>query len=305
MRDLLAALLVAVPIYLAAQRAPVLAAPPVAAQAAFEAMADAERAFVRAAAEKGVLAAFIAYFADDAIAFEKDAVVRAQAGLRRQLEQARSREVQGVSPPPPMQWEPRAGDIAASGDLGWLTGPVTRAGRDGQTVHSCYFSVWRPQADGTYRVLIDTGIRTPSAVPFAPGLTRAAHESRYAGAEGGDAAAASLAEADRALVRRTTTHALGDAYGPLLAPVSRLHRDLQLPVTGRAAILQRLAPQPALAASGHRGSGASAAGDLGYTYGTYTTAGATPEHGWYLRVWTREASGAWKVVADITQPQAR
>ena len=304
MRDLLTAALVAVPLNLAGEHVARLTQPLVApAQAAFETMAETERAFVRAAADKGIVRSFIEFFAPDAIAFADAAVVSAQAGLAAELERVKAHEASGAPPPPPMHWEPRVGDIAASGDLGWLTGPVQRTAPDGRARHSCYFSIWRRQPNGTFRVFIDFGTETPSAAPFEPGLRRLAPANRYIGRARGAAAAVSLAAADRALDEHTRAGPPADAYAAHLAVSARLHRQQMLPLVGRDAVLAWLADQPAFSASEHRGAGASAAGDLGYTYGTYTTAGETKEHGWYLRAWTREASGAWKLVADITQPE--
>ena len=75
-----------------------------------------------------------------------------------------------------MIWEPRYGDVAASGELGYLTGPVrnVRASRDGGKPRlSNYTSVWKRQKDGSFKVVMDVGINTPSAVTFPPGFTRA------------------------------------------------------------------------------------------------------------------------------------
>ena len=72
-------------------------------------------------------------------------------------------------------WEPRLGDVAASGELGWLTGPST------STNHTAKDAEARPwvlslglakAADGHWRVFIDVGTNAPEPVPFAPGFTR-------------------------------------------------------------------------------------------------------------------------------------
>ena len=78
-------------------------------------MADAERAFAAAARVKGIRDAFLEFFADDAM-FEPGAGL-AKEQLRKQKPEPFSvRE---------LVWEPRTGDVAASGELGWLTGPGT------------------------------------------------------------------------------------------------------------------------------------------------------------------------------------
>ncbi len=293
MRELIAAFVLAVTLFVAGHAEDVGTATQTA-DTALAAMVDTEQAFSHAATADGIVTAFLRFFADDAITFDGETVGSARAEWARRK----------LPPSLRMQWEPRTGDVSAAGDVGWLTGPVTQTGvpgRDGETLHACYLSVWRRDPDGRYRVFLDTGIRTPSAVPFPATFTRAAHASRYTGPRD-EASRASLLATDAALADRTRRGPLGDAYRPCLAEVSRLHRNDSLPVTGRDDILRVLAAQPPLAATQSRGGGIAASADFGYTYGTY--AAATPgAHGWYVRLWTREADGAWKIVVDVLQPQ--
>jgi len=37
--------------------------------------------------------------------------------------------------------------------------------------------------------------------------------------------------------------------------------------------------------------------------GTGRGRSATPEHGFYVRVWVRERNGQWKLALDVLQPQ--
>jgi ketosteroid isomerase-like protein len=45
-------------------------------------------------------------------------------------------------------------------------------------------------------------------------------------------------------------------------------------------------------------SDVSAAGDLGYTYGSIRTEGLA-EKSYYMRVWKKQSDGTWKVVLDV------
>ena len=102
---------------------------------------DAERAFVRLAEERGFRDSFHAYFADDGIAFNPHPF-RVRAALANQ-----------PSTPAPMgaAWAPVYGDISAAGDLGWNTGPLVFAARNGQPArHGMFFSVWKRQPDGSF-----------------------------------------------------------------------------------------------------------------------------------------------------------
>ncbi|HSM61388.1 MAG TPA: DUF4440 domain-containing protein, partial [Longimicrobiales bacterium] len=66
-----------------------------------------------------------------------------------------------------LRWEPLRADIAASGDLGWTTGTFVSEGPgpDGEvrTGQGRYVSVWRRQADGSWKVVMDLG--NPTAAP--------------------------------------------------------------------------------------------------------------------------------------------
>jgi ketosteroid isomerase-like protein len=259
-------------------------------------MIESERAFAARALEIGWKQAFLQYFAFDAIGFEEG-----KAGLaREQLSRV-------PDPPADLQliWEPRFGDMAGSGDLGYLTGPVrsVRASRDnGRPRHSNYTSIWKRQRDGSFKVVMDAGIPTPGPVPFSPGFTRAPQANRFTGDY--DDTTPPLGTADSLLnaeIRRDQAR----AYRPNLSTSARLHRPNVMPIVGDKRILQWLASQPALTAADTRFSESARSGDLGYTWGTYAMKGArgAAENGFYVRVWTRERNGQWKLALDVLQPQ--
>ena len=248
-------------------------------------MAETERAFAARAAVVNWKQAFLEYFADSAVGFDATGPGLAKDQIR-------------ALPDPPkdaqLLWEPRFGDIAASGDLGWLTGPSTsiNPARDkGQPRHGNYASVWKRQADGTFKVVMDVGVNLPAAARFAPGLTRAAQAGRYSGAA--TDAQATLADADRTLSRAAAS-SQADAYRGRLAPGARLHRHDMMPRVGEQEILAWLATQPPSPASEHRYAEAARSGDLGYTWGRHGM-------GYYVRVWSRAADGSWKVALDVLQ----
>ena len=242
-------------------------------------MADTERAFARRAAQVGVRDSFLEFFADDAIRFG-DAPEPAKPFLRQ------------VKPQTPsvveLLWEPRVGDVAASGELGWLSGPASRIvhGADVPVTELAYFSIWKRQADGAFRVLIDQGITTPGVAEFAPGFARVDARDRYAGA-GGANAQTTLASADRAAT-------------PPLAADGRLYRDGMLPFVGDAARARQRVERGRRTAPLH--AEAARSGDVGFTYGRYEHA-PDDEAGHYVRVWSRRRSGKWLVALEVTAPK--
>jgi ketosteroid isomerase-like protein len=265
---------------------------------ALTAMVEAERAFAKRASEVGVRDSFLEFFADDAVRFA-EAPGPAKAFFR------------GMPSQPPsvveLSWEPRFGDAAVSGELGYLTGPATRiVHRDGAPPPAalCYFSIWKKQADGSFKVFIDQGISTPEPVGFPAGFTRAAAGDRFTGNPRD--ARTTLERADRSLLNDAARLALADAYKRTLASDGRVYRDGVMPMIGDAAV-HWLSSNPDRRMTGESlNAEAAKSGDLGYTYGRYTLTaadpGGDPERGHYVRVWTRTRSGQWRLALDVTAP---
>lgn len=267
--------------------------------AALQAMADTEREFARTAKVKGIRDSFLDFFADDAIAFAPEPTSSRARLLKQPVRPFSVHE---------LLWEPRFGDVAASGELGWLTGPSTfidHESADQKPHYGNYLSVWRKQPDGRWRVFIDIGIPTPAEVSFAPGFTRMPLSGRYAGNEGKDAATQSLREADGQLNGAIAASGAGKAYADRLTSASRLHRAGVLPLVGSKSIVEWLDAHAFGLATNASGAEAAASGDFGYTYGTYTIAAAAPQSGAYVRVWTRDAAGKWLIAADVAEPTRR
>jgi ketosteroid isomerase-like protein len=254
-------------------------------------MADTERAFAQRAQEVGAKQAFLEYFADNAVGFESGRPAPAKEGIRKQPDPPKDVKVL-------FWWEPRYGDIAASGDLGWLTGPV-RSGRadrnNGAVRHGNYASIWKRQPDGTFKVVIDVGIDPTAEVPFPAGFTRAPFENRFTGREVAPLAESSLLAADRAL-NVAARSSIADAYGAALSDAGRLHRNGRLPMQGRKAAVEWLRTEGPMMGAESLYAEVGQSADLGYTWGSY-------DGGHYVRVWVREASGAWKISLDVTQPK--
>jgi ketosteroid isomerase-like protein len=267
-------------------------------------MIETERAFAARALVVGWKNAFLDYFSPAAVGFADG-----QPGS--------AREQIGKNPDPPKDlqliWEPRFGDVAASGELGYLTGPVrnVRASRDGgRPRFSNYASVWKRQKDGSFKVVMDVGVNTPSAVPFPTGFTRAPHQNRFTGDY--DESTPPLGTADELLNSALKTSQLR-AYRPRLAEGVRFHRQNQMPIVGIPAATKWLASQRAVSSADSRFSEVARSGDLGYTWGTFTiaprrvTAGGRGQQtvniqaGFYVRVWVRERNGQWKVALDVLQ----
>ena len=257
---------------------------------------DTERAFVRLAAEKGFRDSFYAFFAEDGIAFNPHPF-RVRVALAGQ-----------PSTPAPMgaDWAPVYGDVSAAGDLGWNTGPLLFAGRDGKPGrHGMFFSVWKRQPDGSFKVVLDVGSDTPSAVvpldepphsSWRPGLGATTPGRRRRGAHGAARRRARSSSPTRPPKASVTPIAAR------LADEARVHRPGAMPVVGRAALGDWAAAQDAKFRGEPLFADVARSGELGYSWGSYERIGDAPEAGYYSRVWKKDAAGDWRIVMDTVSP---
>ena len=263
-------------------------------------LADSERAFSRTSVEKGVRASFVEFFAQDAINFTPHPS-NAQDFFR-------NRPAPTAPQPFTLKWEPVFADISQAGDLGYTTGPVTNTDNENKRPvrYSYYFSIWRKQADGNWKVLIDYGISTPSPtdparanvfVPATPGTWRSkqavdvSKERRQ------------LLEIERTLSDATQKGEVSKEFAAYLADETRLHRDEYAPMVTAKDIQNFIVQQQWTKLSYEPiDAGVSQSGDLGYTYGKYelTKKNETKsETGYIVRVWKKNSAGSWKIAADI------
>jgi ketosteroid isomerase-like protein len=256
-------------------------------------MAEAERAFARRARETTVRQAFIDFFADEAVGFGPDPEPAREALRKRD------------NPQPPgfeLHWEPRLGDVAESGDLGYLTGPAEYINPGKPNTYTCYFSVWKRQPGGEFRVILDIGVPTPEKTPFAPGFVRSDAVATWKGREPRDRAEASLMAADETFSKAISAGGASAAFGAVMHPSARLNRPGVQPMNRDAAVAW-LKREVTKMSSVPMKVETSAAGDLGYTWGKYTAVGPSgSKSSYYVRVWTRKTDGSWQLVSDIITP---
>lgn len=243
---------------------------------------EAERAFARAARSEGVNAAFLRYSAPDALVFQPDPTL-AKAALEA-----------NPIPPIPLKWWPAYAGIAASGDLGFTTGPYVIGAGERQG-HGWYFTIWRRQPDGSWRWILDHGPRTREAAPEGTG---AKVDSLALGRP--SSAARALGDV-KAVEARLASALAADARAALpgfLAADGRLMRVGPQPAVGAGAWAPILADGPDRIETAPLGGAASAAGDLAFTYGNARWRGAEAEvRGHYVRIWQRRRDG-WKLIVD-------
>ena len=256
-------------------------------------MVDAERAFAAAAKTAGIKAAFLEYLDDDAITLLPAP--------------GRAKDVWRGRPDPPdpqkaqLTWEPRTGAVSASGDLGWLTGPyVFKPEAGAQASYGCYFSVWTRSPGKPWRVALDQGIDTPEPCAFKETGFREAKTALWKGAgDTPDVARRKLLARDREVSQGATNDPGPTIIANVLDANGRVYRPgRQIFVGAVAARVFLVTEQPAISTTPIEAV-ISRAQDLGFTYGTVDTGDAPAKQAYYLRVWSRQPSGSWAIVADI------
>ena len=255
-----------------------------------DSLVAAELAFAKYSVDHGMRAAFIEYFADDGVNFAPD------PGNTRARFRARPEAIE----PFVLDWHPAIAAVARAGDLGFTTGPYTITGRAPavrEPAQGMFFSVWRRQPEGSWKVIVDGGVPTRAPVPDAafgddpqPLISVAT-----AGAATGQKALFDL-EAQPLFGERQAT----SRYAALLADDARLVIGPTPPALGREAIVAQLAERELRFRWETLAAGVSRSEDLGYSYGRLHLLGAQAKApGHYVHVWMRDRGGHWRVVAEL------
>jgi ketosteroid isomerase-like protein len=172
-----------------------------------------------------------------------------------------------------------------------------------------FSTVWRRDADGTWRAMIDHGIDHPRG-DDGPLTWRQLGSAKRAprggeGAQAGDGLAA-LTAAEAAYNAALAKPGLAGALADWADSDVWINRNGHAPVQGVAAAAAAFGEEWRGGAerwSSHIGL-VSQAGDLGYTYGSVELADPSLDPGGrsYMRVWRRAPGGAWRLALDVTTP---
>jgi ketosteroid isomerase-like protein len=246
-----------------------------------------ERAFEKAAAEKGTNAAFVEFMAADGIMFVPDA--------------ANAREYFSKLPPSTgyLTWNPEIIDVSSNGVLAFSIGnSIFRPkGKDDSTaMNGHYLSIWRREGDGNYRAVLDTGIRHAN-----PGLINSTWKSPPGVA---DPNAGKISASDSSTrFYELAAEDVGKAYSRFAADDAVALRSGVEPAVGRKQFRDLVGKAAGTVRFSKRKSFLEA-GDLAYVHGPYTIVdkgGKEIEKGNFVQVW-KLRKGAWQIVADVLSP---
>ncbi|HKP82609.1 MAG TPA: DUF4440 domain-containing protein [Pyrinomonadaceae bacterium] len=259
------------------------------AQSALQEMVKTEQAFSKMAEEKNTRDAFMAFIADDGLLFRPGAVNGKKWMIEHPVPPSKDTDKK-----PLLAWQPKFAGMAASGDLGFTTGPweAKEDIKDEKPqAHGHFVTVWKKQADGSWKFVVDLGISHPqSGGPQT--LWQPTDTNKTSSFKPVDVSAAT-----EELLNRDRKFSFADYASPDV----RLYREGNLPYIGKQAAVEVLAKTKGRIAWQPIGGDVSRAGDLGYAHGTYELTDDTKnviERGSYVRIWQKQG-GTWRIVIDV------
>ncbi len=261
-----------------------------------QAVVETERAFSRAATEKGVRDSFLAFIADDGILYRPGPVKGKEWLMPRPAR------------PGLLTWQPTYADISAAGDMGVTTGPweFREKGPEDEPVgYGQFATVWKKQPDGSWKFAIDIGTGHEKPAQPATPWTLPANFNRKKITAKVDTITmqSSLLALDGEFSKASLAHGAAKAFLDYGADEIHFLRNDSFPIVGRKEASNALAAKAGALSWQPAKADVASSGDLGYTYGSFefkaSGANAATESGYYMRVWKKQANGKWKVVLDV------
>lgn len=256
----------------------------------------AEREFARSVRGMGVRDGFLGWLAPTAVVF-RPGPVNARATYERQ-----AGGWNGL-----LAWHPVHAAISADGKLGWTTGPWTWR-RDSTSkkvdAHGEYMSVWRQQADGSWRTVLDCGIGHPEPTRVDTNVHVSAPVSTGRLGSRPLAARQSLYQADASFARLCATDGVPPAIARYATDDIVLLREGAQRTRGRDAARDSVTRRgEGIAKLTSNAQYIADSGDLGYTYGSFVSGTlAQPDSAWYVHVWHRGPAATWRLAFQIVMP---
>lgn len=259
------------------------------AQSDLQKLYDAEKAFERAAAEKGINQSFVEYAAPDGLCFNPNPV--------NCREYWKSRPASAAA----LFWNPNFVDVSSNGALGYTTGnSIYRAkGKDDPNAYyGQYVTMWQRQPDGRYLAALDIGISHDKPANIAIDWKSPADTGKELNEK-----KISAADASTGFFETATKQGLDKAYKIFLAEDARILRDGKAPILGRQNALNEAKNERAQIFFAKRSMFVGAA-DMAYVSNSYTKndkSGKQIEKGNFLQIW-KMRGGRWQIALDVFLP---
>lgn len=249
---------------------------------------ETEKAFERAAAERGMNQAFLEFSAPDSVCFFPGYPVNCIEYFKAQKPS-----------PAALLWNPTLIDVSSNGAMAYSTGNSIYKpnGKDDSTAYyGEYATVWMRQPDGNYKAVVDLGI-SHTAPNTETNWTSPADSGRELNER-----KISAADTSTAFFEMAGKQGLAKAYKTYFAEDVRVLRDGKMPIIGKQAALDEFKKDKSQFFATKRSMFIGAA-DMAYISNSYLKSerGKTPEYGNFLQVW-KFRGGKWQIILDVFLP---
>jgi len=243
----------------------------VTAQANIDDIIEAEKSFAAYALQHNTRDAFMRFF-DSA-----NSVEFSEGDVKKSYEKWSVRKPDSTK----LTWQPAFAGIAASGDVGFTTGPweYRKSAKEPVIATGNFATVWFNSGDGNWKYLVDIGTEgSPAyAVDTIQKLT-----STYT-----DLGAEDAMTIDRKFIQQYESQR-NDVFKTIVTADSWFVLQGRQPLKGAQQILGGISAIPAGLQFIQMGGGTSGAGDVAYVYGSVRHGAVI---GNYLRVWQKTKDG--------------
>ncbi|GAA4100971.1 hypothetical protein [Mucilaginibacter panaciglaebae] len=252
---------------------------------------QAEEAFNKLVARKGIKNGFLAVADPEGIVFKPKVVKITDfyEGVEKQ--------------PGTLQWTPKIARISYDGDLAFTAGPyVYQNGKsEDDKVFGDYVSVWHADGDGKLKLLIDLGIQHPEMEKEAttdfkdpdPSKKPVKNKDPFNGKN-------IILATDKMLNQALTISSLG-AYKEFLSAEGRYYFPGFEPMMGTDQVLKFLNNEAINISAETISGGRSTSNDLAYTYGrARIKKGEIVSNYNYVRIWELDATKhTWNILLEV------
>jgi len=251
---------------------------------------DAEQAFNKAVAKKGIKDGFLSVLDDDGIVFRPKPV------------NAKDFYTNIEKQPGNLSWEPKFARISANGDLAFSAGPYVyqNGSNDTDKVYGHYVSVWhRSSTDTKLKLLIDLGIQHPE--PEQPELVdfKEPDLSKVSPPSTDPFASKKVVLITDKYVNSSFALSTMATYKEFLSPEGRFYFPGFEPIVGRDKILQFINNEAISVIAETTSVGRADSKDLAYSYGKaqIKKGNITSDYN-YVRIWEFDQA-KWNVLLEV------
>ena len=258
-------------------------------KSALKKVIDTEKAFAQTSLDKGSKNAFLEFLGKDAIVFDKGSALNG-------LEYWQKLDFKNL-----LTWQPTFAEIAVSEELSYTLGNFqvhNLTAEDKPLSHGSFFTLWKKQTDGNWKVALDFGVNHPEISVITPSIRESYAIFKPYELKNTSILAERMVFMNDFFYWKNAKTSL-NPFEPHLSQDIKLYRNNILPIIGREAAKNYLKKtyDKAIVYTGLKAI-SSQAGDIVCVYGVISGKGKMGE---YVRIWKQETKDVWKMVVEMVE----